>query len=82
MCDGDDVSSLCVSLGIYGWALSHPALSYMGILVVAGVRFDVSGQTLSSRGDSVWASSRLMVSVDTGDGGPVSPDNDRALTGR
>ena len=62
------VSSLCVSLGLFERALSHPALSYMGILVVAGVRFDVSGQTLSSRGDSVWAGSCLMVSVDTGDG--------------
>ena len=65
MCDGDDVSSLCVSLGLFDRALSHPALSYLGILVV---RYDVSGQTLSSRGDSVRAGSLLMVSVDTGDG--------------
>ena len=40
MCDSDDVSSLFVSLGLFDRALSHPALSYMGILVVAGVRFD------------------------------------------
>ena len=76
MRDGDDVSSVCVSLGLFDWALSHPALSYMGILVVAGVRFYVPGQTISSRGDSVRAGSRLMVSVDTGH--VVPPINTRA----
>ena len=44
MCDGDDVSSLCVSMGLFDRALSHPAWEYMGILFVTGVRFDVSGQ--------------------------------------
>ena len=68
MCDGDDVLSLCVSLGLFDRTLSHPALSYMGILVVASVRIEVSGQILSSMGDSVRAGSCLMVSVDTGDG--------------
>ena len=68
MCDGDYVSSPCVSLGLFDRAVSHPALSYMGILFVAGVRFDVPGQTISSRGDSIRAGSHLMVSVDTGDG--------------
>ena len=43
MCGGDDVSSHCVSLGLFDRALSQPALLYMGILVVAGVHFDVSG---------------------------------------
>ena len=42
--------------------LSNRTLSDVGILGVTGVRFDVSG------GDLVWAGSRLMVSVDTGDG--------------
>ena len=66
MCGGDDVSSFCVSLGLFDQALSQPALLYMGILVVAGVRFDVSGQALYPKG--VWAGSCLMVSVDTYDG--------------
>ena len=68
---GDDVSSLCqvcVSPGLFDQALSQPVLSDMGILVVAGVHFDVSGQALSPGGDSVRAGSRLLVSVDTGDG--------------
>ena len=77
MCDGDDVSSFCASIGLFDRALSHPVLSYMGILVVAGVCLDVSGQILYLRGDLVWAGSRMMVPVDTGDGGggagPVVP---------
>ena len=78
----DDVSSCCVSPGIFDRALSQPALSDMGILVVAGVRFDVSGQALSPKGDSVPAGSRLMVSVDTsvGDRFPVTTAA-RSLTG-
>ena len=31
MCGGDDVSSLCVSLGLFDLALSQPTLSYVGI---------------------------------------------------
>ena len=65
---GDDVSLLCVSPGLFDRALSQPALSDMGILVVACVHFDVSGQALSPGGDPVRAGSRLLVSVDTGDG--------------
>ena len=53
---------------VFPRVLSQPALSDMGILVVTGVHFDVSGQALSPGGDSVQAGSRLLVSVDTGDG--------------
>ena len=75
-------SSLCGSLGLFDQALSHPALSDMGILFVAGVRFDVFGQALSPKGHSVRAGSRLMMSVDTGYGDrfPVTTAA-RSLTG-
>ena len=46
-----------VSLGMFDRGLSD-----VGILGVAGVNFDVSG------GGLVWATSRLLVSVDTGNG--------------
>ena len=49
MCSGDAVSSLCVTLGLSDRALSQLALSYMGILIVAGVRFDVSGEASAHR---------------------------------
>ena len=52
---GDDVSLLCVSLGLFDRAMSQPVLSDLGILVVAGVHFDVSGHALSPGGDSVRA---------------------------
>ena len=82
MVGGDDVLSLCVSPKLFDRALSQPALSDMGILVVAGVHFDVSRKALSPGGDSVWAGSRLLLSVDTGDGDwfPVTT-NARSLTG-
>ena len=68
--------------GLFGQALSPLALSDMGILVVAGVHFDVSGQALSSGGDSVRAGSRLLVSVDASgrDRFPVTTAA-RSLTG-
>ena len=81
MDSGDDVSSLCISPGLFDWVLSQPALSDMGILVVTGVRFDVSGQALSPGGDSVRAGSHLLVSVDTGDG-DLCPVTTAAFTDR
>ena len=59
---------LCPPPGLFDRALSQPALSDLGILVVTGVQFDVSGQVLYPGGDSVRAGPRLLVSVDTGDG--------------
>ena len=65
---GDAVSSLCVPLCLFDEALSQTALSDLGILVVAGVHFNVSGQVLYPGGDSVRAGLRVLVSVVTGDG--------------
>ena len=65
---GYDVLSMCVPPGLFDRGLLQPALSDMGTLVVAGVRFDVSGAVLLRRGDSVCAGSHLMMSYDTGDG--------------
>ena len=67
MCGGDDVSSLCVSLGLFDRALSQPALLYMGIWlsqVFALMYLD----RLYIQKVTQWAGSRLMVSVDTDNG--------------
>ena len=72
LCGGsNEVSSCDVYLELFNWALSD-----MGVLGVTCVHFDVSG------GGLVWAGSRLLVSVDTGDGDryPV-PTTTRSLTG-
>ena len=63
-----DVSSIWTCPGLFEWGLLPPALFDMGILDVAGVRFDVSGAALLRGGDSVSVVSRWMMSDDTGDG--------------
>ena len=65
---GYDMSSICAHPGLFDRSLLPPALSDMGTLVVAGVRSDVCGAALLWGGDLVRASSRLMMSYDTGDG--------------
>ena len=62
---GDAVSSLCVSPGLFAWALSQLTLLDPGILVATDVHFDVFGPGI---GDSVGACPFLWMSVDTGDG--------------
>ena len=70
--DGSDkVSSCDVPLGLFDRGLSD-----VGILGVAGVHFDVSG------GGLVWTGSRLLVSVDTGNGDQFPrTTTKRSLTG-
>ena len=41
---------------------SEPITPGVGYVVVANVRFDVTGQVSSVKGDSVWAGSYLMAS--------------------
>ena len=65
---GDDMSSLCVPPGLSSRDLSQLSLSDTGVLDVTGVRFDVSGASLSCEGDSVQFGSSLMMSDDTGYG--------------
>ena len=65
---GDNVSSLCDPPVLFDRALLQPVWSDLGILVVAGVHFDVSGPVLYPGGDSVRARPSLLVSGDTSDG--------------
>ena len=65
---GDEVSSLCVPPVLFDRALSQPVLSDLGILVPAGVHFDLSGPVLYPGGDSVRAGPHLLVSGDTSNG--------------
>ena len=65
---GDTVSSLCVPPVLFDRALSQPVLSDLGILVAAGVHFDVSGPVLYPERDSVRAGQHLLVSGDTSNG--------------
>ena len=62
----DTVSSLCVPPVLFDRALS--VLSDLGILVAAGVHFDVSGPVLYPGGDSVRAGPHLLMAGDTSDG--------------
>ena len=66
MLSGDTVSSLCVPPVLFDRALSQPVLSDLGILVAAGVHFDVSGPVLYLGGDSVRAGPHLLVASDNG----------------
>ena len=50
---GGNVSSLCDPPVLYDRTLSQSVLSDLGILVAAGVHFDVSGPVLYPGGDSV-----------------------------
>ena len=58
---GDDMSSLCVPPGLFDRALSQLTLSELGILVVAGVRHDVSGQALYPGGTQYGLSALVGV---------------------
>ena len=66
------MSSLCDPPVLFNRTISQPVLSDLGILVAAGVHFDVSGSVLYSGGggggDSVRARPTWVVSDDTSDG--------------
>ena len=62
MYSDEDMPSLCVSQELFDRVLSQPGVQGVGDLVVANVRFTVTGQVSSVKGDSVWADSYLMAS--------------------
>ena len=65
--NGCNASSLCNHTVLFDWVISQLVLSDLGILVTAGVHFDMSGKILYPGGDSVWAGQSVLVSGDTRD---------------